>query len=66
MHPVTVTPPPISPLLLSDQLITLAEQAGQAGYQEAAHSLLALACRMLSHPPLASRPLLPPALVVRS
>jgi len=45
-------PDPISPLLLSDRLITMAEQAGQAGYRDAARRLLALACQMLNNPPL--------------
>jgi len=49
MH--TVTPDPISPLLLSDRLITMAKQAGQAGYRDAAQRLLALACQMLNTPP---------------
>lgn len=46
------TMPITSPLLLADQLITLAEQAGQAGYQEAARRLVALACNMVEHAPL--------------
>lgn len=44
--------PPVSPLLLSDHLITLAEQAGAAGYPDAARKLVALACRMLAQPPV--------------
>ncbi len=49
--PPTATTPTISPLLLADQLITLAEQAGQAGYRDAARRLVALACRMVEHAP---------------
>ena len=49
MH--AATPDPISPLLLSDRLITMAEQASQAGYRDAAQRLLALACQMLNMPP---------------
>jgi len=54
MHAATENP--ISPLLLSDRLITMAEQAGQAGYRDAAHRLLALACQVLNNPPLPPRP----------
>jgi hypothetical protein len=49
MH--AATPDPISPLLLSDRLITMAEQAGQAGYRDAALRLITLACQMLNTPP---------------
>ena len=41
----------ISPLLLSDQLITLAEQANQAGYAQAARRLVDLAYEMLDEKP---------------
>jgi hypothetical protein len=42
----------MSPLLLADQLITLAEQAGDAGYRDAARRLVALACDLVEHAPL--------------
>ncbi len=37
----------ISPLLISDRLISLAEQAGQVGCQETARHLVRLASRVL-------------------
>ena len=43
---------PVSPLLLSDHLITLAEQAYQAGYQTTARRLVALAYKVLEEPAL--------------
>jgi len=42
---------PVSPLLLSDQLITLAEQADLAGYQQAARHLVDLAYKVLDERP---------------
>ena len=42
--------PPVSPLLLSHQLITLAEQADEAGYAETARRLVALAHTVLDEP----------------
>ena len=42
--------PRLSPLMLSDQLLTLAKQADHAGYEDAARRLLTLAQRMLSRP----------------
>jgi hypothetical protein len=47
-HPVP--PQPVSPLVLSDKLLTLAETADRAGYQRAAEDLLQLAFRMLDEP----------------
>jgi hypothetical protein len=40
----TVQPPPISPLILSDHLITLAQEADRAGYTSTARRLVTLAC----------------------
>lgn len=48
---LTQLPKPVSPLLLSDQLITLAEQANQAGYQQAARHLVDLAYKVLDEKP---------------
>lgn len=42
---------PVSPLVLSDRLITLAEQASQAGYAITARRLVALAHKVLDDPP---------------
>jgi hypothetical protein len=44
--------PPVSPLLLSDRLLTLAEQADQAGYCTAAKRLVSLALTVLDEKPL--------------
>lgn len=44
-------PTRLSPLLLSHQLITLAEQADGAGYQTAARHLVALAHKVLDEKP---------------
>lgn len=54
MRPATVDQPSpqISPLMLSDHLITLAKQAGHAGYRDAAHRLVTLACQLLEQAPL--------------
>lgn len=38
---------PVSPLMLSDRLISLAEQAGEAGCNATARDLLRLASRVL-------------------
>jgi len=43
---------PVSPLLLSDHLITLAERADRAGYQMAARRLVTLAHQVLDEPAL--------------
>jgi hypothetical protein len=47
-------PAGISPLMLSDQLLTLAQQADRAGFAGAAQQLLGLACAVLEEPPAAS------------
>jgi hypothetical protein len=39
-----------SPLMLSDRLLTLAEDADKAGYRTAAESLLFLASKVLDRP----------------
>ena len=49
--PMPASPPPVSPLLLSHQLITLAEQADEAGYAATARRLVALAHKVLDEPP---------------
>ena len=43
--------PPVSPLLISDRLLTLAQQADDAGYAKAARRLLRLAITVLDEPP---------------
>jgi hypothetical protein len=43
-----------SPLMLSDHLITLAEQADRAGYTTTARRLISLACTVFDEP--AARP----------
>jgi hypothetical protein len=43
--------PPVSPLLISDRLLTLAQQADDAGYSKAARRLLRLAINVLDEPP---------------
>jgi len=42
--------PSFSPLLLSDRLLTLAEDADKAGFRTAAESLLSLASEVLDQP----------------
>ncbi|HVC60342.1 MAG TPA: hypothetical protein VND19_08300 [Acetobacteraceae bacterium] len=42
--------PSFSPLLLSDRLLTLAEDADKAGFRSAAESLLSLASEVLDKP----------------
>lgn len=42
--------PAFSPLLLSDRLLTLAEDADKAGFRTAAESLLHLASKVLDRP----------------
>ena len=44
------TKPAFSPLLLSDRLLTLAEDADRAGYRLAAEHLLSLASEVLDAP----------------
>ncbi len=57
--PRAIVPPPVSPLLISDRLISLAEQAGEAGCTATARHLIRLASRVLDEkrPPLARRTL---------
>jgi hypothetical protein len=43
--------PPISPLMLSDQLLRLAEEADDAGFRGTAEYLLELASEVLDEPP---------------
>jgi len=47
---VPETKPAFSPLLLSDRLLTLAEDADKAGYRIAAEHLLYLASEVLDQP----------------
>ena len=42
--------PAFSPLMLSDRLLTLAEDADKAGLRTAAESLLSLASKVLDEP----------------
>ena len=42
--------PPVSPLFISDRLLTLAEQADDAGYSKIARRLLRLAMAVLDEP----------------
>lgn len=47
----TITPPTqTSPLVLSDHLITLAQEADRAGYTSTARRLVTLACRVFDEP----------------
>lgn len=45
------TPGWVSPLILSDRLITLAEAADRAGYTETAEQLVTLACSVFDEAP---------------
>jgi hypothetical protein len=47
---VSQTRPAFSPLLLSDRLLTLAEDADKAGFRTTAQSLLSLASAVLDQP----------------
>ncbi|MBV9249974.1 MAG: hypothetical protein JO227_12100 [Acetobacteraceae bacterium] len=49
----SITPPPrpVSPLVLSDRLITLARDADRAGYLGTARQLVTLACTVLDEAP---------------
>lgn len=49
-HIVPENEPAFSPLLLSDRLLTLAEDADKAGFRTAAESLLSLASEVLDQP----------------
>ena len=46
-----VAEPPVSELMLSDRLITLAEDADRAGYTTTAERLLDLACSVFDKAP---------------
>jgi len=43
--------PQVSPLVLSDRLITLAQAADRAGYTETAEQLVELACSVFDEAP---------------
>jgi hypothetical protein len=43
--------PPLSPLMLSDHLLRLAEEADDAGFRGTAEFLLDLASKVLDEPP---------------
>ena len=43
--------PPVSELVLSDRLLSLAEDADRAGYIDTAERLLALACMVFDEAP---------------
>ena len=47
----TVKPTPVSPLMLADRLITLAQDADRAGYAESATRLLGLAYAVFDEQP---------------
>ena len=47
---VSENEPAFSPLLLSDRLLTLAEDADRAGFRSAAERLLTLASKVLEQP----------------
>ena len=47
---VSQNEPTFSPLMLSDRLLTLAEDADRAGLRTAAESLLSLASKVLDQP----------------
>ena len=49
----TTASPPISPLMLSDHLLRLAEEADSAGFRGTAENLLDLASDVLDEPPVA-------------
>ena len=55
MIPLTTQPPvaafPVSPLVLSDRLIALAQAADRAGYTGTAEQLVALACTVFDEAP---------------
>lgn len=48
----TTKPMNTSPLMLSDHLITLAQEADRAGYTSTARRLVSLACRVLDEAPI--------------
>ncbi len=51
LSPTTPTQPPVTPLLLSDRLLSLAEQADRAGMRLTAERILRLATTVLNEPP---------------
>lgn len=48
--PQTPAPPPVSPLMLSDHLLRVAEEADSVGLRVAAEHLLVLALQVLDQP----------------
>ncbi len=53
LETATRTPTPISPLVLADRLITLAQDADRAGYRASATRLLGLAYAVFDEQPCA-------------
>ncbi len=51
LSPTTPTQLPLTPLLLSDRLLSLAEQADRAGMRLTAERILRLATAVLNEPP---------------
>jgi len=51
--PLPTAPAPVSPLILSDRLIALAEAADRAGFQGTAEQLVCLACTVFDEAPRA-------------
>ena len=49
--PTTATVPQVSPLVLSDRLITLAQDADRAGFTGTAERLVTLACAVFDESP---------------
>jgi hypothetical protein len=43
--------PPVSKLVMSDRLISLAQEAERAGYTSTAHDLVTLACSVFDEAP---------------
>jgi hypothetical protein len=54
----------VSPLVLCDRLLTLAQQADHAGYATAARRLLRLAMTVLDEPPMPELGLTPGGLAI--
>jgi len=50
-HPLSNLPPPLSPLELSDRLITLADETERAGLRQTALILMALAHQVFDEKP---------------
>ncbi len=53
LETATATPAPISPLMLADRLISLAQDADRAGYLDSATRLLGLAYAVFDEQPRA-------------